>query len=257
MSCCHQAEKINTGFYCHLVADVVLCLLLYYLLLSFATLDIKHINPHPHMFMYDIYWSGIPGGCLNTVFICLCSGSKRPEQEEEGREEAGVFRELRLKSWYRADDRAGEEGPSGNLPLPLSAWQIHHGKSEAEQLLMVTSSTTVIKPTKHGLCLVLEQNNSSDQRVALDVDLWDKFSELSTKCIIKTVEFAKQLPGFTTLTIADQITLLKAACLDILVRARHTHTCVLVSRSHTPYVKCLNSSTHLQWCVGWALICVS
>lgn len=54
--------------------------------------------------------------------------------------------------------------------------------------------------------------------MSLDIDLWDKFSELSTKCIIKTVEFAKQLPGFTTLTIADQITLLKAACLDILVR---------------------------------------
>ncbi|XP_072225840.1 retinoic acid receptor alpha-B-like [Leuresthes tenuis] len=60
-------------------------------------------------------------------------------------------------------------------------------------------------------------NNSSEHRVALDVSLWDKFSELSTKCIIKTVEFAKQLPGFTTLTIADQITLLKAACLDILI----------------------------------------
>eukprot|EP00069_Balaena_mysticetus_P021242 bmy_13560T0 len=60
------------------------------------------------------------------------------------------------------------------------------------------------------------KNNSSEQRVSLDIDLWDKFSELSTKCIIKTVEFAKQLPGFTTLTIADQITLLKAACLDIL-----------------------------------------
>ncbi|XP_044193657.1 retinoic acid receptor alpha-A isoform X1 [Thunnus albacares] len=59
--------------------------------------------------------------------------------------------------------------------------------------------------------------NSSERRVSLDVDLWDKFSELSTKCIIKTVEFAKQLPGFTTLTIADQITLLKAACLDILI----------------------------------------
>uniref|UniRef100_A0A672RU25 Retinoic acid receptor, alpha a n=1 Tax=Sinocyclocheilus grahami TaxID=75366 RepID=A0A672RU25_SINGR len=59
-------------------------------------------------------------------------------------------------------------------------------------------------------------SNSSERRVSLDVDLWDKFSELSTKCIIKTVEFAKQLPGFTTLTIADQITLLKAACLDIL-----------------------------------------
>ncbi|XP_034049838.1 retinoic acid receptor alpha-A isoform X1 [Thalassophryne amazonica] len=59
--------------------------------------------------------------------------------------------------------------------------------------------------------------NSSERRVSLDVDLWDKFSELSTKCIIKTVEFAKQLPGFTTLSIADQITLLKAACLDILI----------------------------------------
>ncbi|KAG7505353.1 retinoic acid receptor alpha-B-like [Solea senegalensis] len=60
-------------------------------------------------------------------------------------------------------------------------------------------------------------SNSSEHRVSLDVNLWDKFSELSTKCIIKTVEFAKHLPGFTTLTIADQITLLKAACLDILI----------------------------------------
>ncbi|MEQ2199509.1 hypothetical protein XENOCAPTIV_000382 [Xenoophorus captivus] len=61
------------------------------------------------------------------------------------------------------------------------------------------------------------QNSSADHRVQLDLGLWDKFSELSTKCIIKIVEFAKRLPGFTTLTIADQITLLKSACLDILV----------------------------------------
>lgn len=65
------------------------------------------------------------------------------------------------------------------------------------------------------------QNSSSDHRVQLDLGLWDKFSELSTKCIIKIVEFAKRLPGFTTLTIADQITLLKSACLDILVRDHH------------------------------------
>lgn len=63
------------------------------------------------------------------------------------------------------------------------------------------------------------QNSSSDHRVQLDLGLWDKFSELSTKCIIKIVEFAKRLPGFTSLTIADQITLLKSACLDILVRS--------------------------------------
>lgn len=73
---------------------------------------------------------------------------------------------------------------------------------------------------KKALNLSPSQTNSSERRVALDVDLWDKFSELSTKCIIKTVEFAKQLPGFVTLTIADQITLLKAACLDILVKKK-------------------------------------
>ncbi|XP_039929873.1 retinoic acid receptor beta isoform X2 [Hirundo rustica] len=62
-----------------------------------------------------------------------------------------------------------------------------------------------------------ENNSSADHRVRLDLGLWDKFSELATKCIIKIVEFAKRLPGFTSLTIADQITLLKAACLDILI----------------------------------------
>uniref|UniRef100_A0A3Q2FSK2 Retinoic acid receptor beta n=1 Tax=Cyprinodon variegatus TaxID=28743 RepID=A0A3Q2FSK2_CYPVA len=59
--------------------------------------------------------------------------------------------------------------------------------------------------------------SSADHRVRLDLGLWDKFSELATKCIIKIVEFAKRVPGFTGLTIADQITLLKAACLDILI----------------------------------------
>lgn len=76
-------------------------------------------------------------------------------------------------------------------------------------------NATSVKPTKLHVCF---QNSSSDHRVQLDLGLWDKFSELSTKCIIKIVEFAKRLPGFTSLTIADQITLLKSACLDILVR---------------------------------------
>ncbi|NXY91633.1 RARG protein, partial [Alcedo cyanopectus] len=60
-------------------------------------------------------------------------------------------------------------------------------------------------------------NSSAEHRVQLDLGLWDKFSELATKCIIKIVEFAKRLPGFSGLSMADQITLLKAACLDILV----------------------------------------
>lgn len=73
------------------------------------------------------------------------------------------------------------------------------------------------QPHRQNVPLSLSQNSSADHRVQLDLGLWDKFSELSTKCIIKIVEFAKRLPGFTTLTIADQITLLKSACLDILV----------------------------------------
>ncbi|CAL8259121.1 unnamed protein product [Boreogadus saida] len=60
-------------------------------------------------------------------------------------------------------------------------------------------------------------HSSSDHRVRLDLGLWDKFSQLATKCIIKVVEFAKRVPGFTGLTMADQITLLKTACLDILI----------------------------------------
>ncbi|KAG7282944.1 hypothetical protein CRUP_028461 [Coryphaenoides rupestris] len=60
-------------------------------------------------------------------------------------------------------------------------------------------------------------HSSCDHRVRLDLGLWDKFSELATKCIIKVVEFAKRVPGFTGLTMADQITLLKTACLDILI----------------------------------------
>ncbi|KAJ3586996.1 hypothetical protein NHX12_013387 [Muraenolepis orangiensis] len=71
--------------------------------------------------------------------------------------------------------------------------------------------------SKEELEELVNKNSSSDHRVQLDLGLWDKFSELSTKCIIKIVEFAKRLPGFTTLTIADQITLLKSACLDILM----------------------------------------
>ncbi len=41
---------------------------------------------------------GKSDGLTFLFFFCPCSCSERPEQEEEGREEAGVFGELRLKS---------------------------------------------------------------------------------------------------------------------------------------------------------------
>ncbi|XP_075908574.1 retinoic acid receptor beta-like isoform X2 [Petromyzon marinus] len=59
--------------------------------------------------------------------------------------------------------------------------------------------------------------SSSDHRVQLDLGLWDKFSDLSTRCIVSIVTFAKRVPGFDSLSIADQITLLKGACLEILI----------------------------------------
>ncbi|XP_069614870.1 retinoic acid receptor gamma isoform X1 [Ranitomeya imitator] len=88
---------------------------------------------------------------------------------------------------------------------------------EMEELIQKVSKAH--QETFPSLCQLgkYTTNSSADQRVQLDLGLWDKFSELATKCIIKIVEFAKRLPGFTTLTIADQITLLKAACLDILM----------------------------------------
>ena len=89
----------------------------------------------------------------------------------------------------------------------------HTTKASAHCFVRRTDTYGLVQ-TKVSL---LSQNSSAEHRVQLDLGLWDKFSELSTKCIIKIVEFAKRLPGFTTLTIADQITLLKSACLDILV----------------------------------------
>ncbi|XP_033497528.2 retinoic acid receptor beta-like isoform X1 [Epinephelus lanceolatus] len=89
----------------------------------------------------------------------------------------------------------------------------------AELGLIVEKICMAHRETFPSLCQLgkYTTNSSSDHRIQLDLGLWDKFSELATKCIIKVVEFAKRVPGFTGLTIADQITLLKTACLDILI----------------------------------------
>ncbi|XP_061111617.1 retinoic acid receptor beta-like isoform X1 [Conger conger] len=89
----------------------------------------------------------------------------------------------------------------------------------AELQLIIEKIRRAHQETFPSLCQLgkYTTNSSADHRIRLDLGLWDKFSELATKCIIKIVEFAKRVPGFTGLTIADQITLLKAACLDILI----------------------------------------
>ncbi|XP_067935296.1 retinoic acid receptor alpha-A-like isoform X2 [Watersipora subatra] len=46
---------------------------------------------------------------------------------------------------------------------------------------------------------------------------WDNVDELSSEGIVKVVEFAKKVPHFLDLSVSDQITLLKAACLEVLI----------------------------------------
>ena len=47
--------------------------------------------------------------------------------------------------------------------------------------------------------------------------LWERVSELSTSGIVKIVNFGKKIPGFDKLGTNDQITLLKASCLEVMV----------------------------------------
>ncbi len=50
-----------------------------------------------------------------------------------------------------------------------------------------------------------------------DLMMFDYVTDMSSKAIIMVVDFAKKLPGFLTLSTQDQITLLKASCLEVMV----------------------------------------
>ena len=47
---------------------------------------------------------------------------------------------------------------------------------------------------------------------------WENVHELNSEGIVKVVEFAKKIPSFLELSVSDQITLLKASCLEVMVR---------------------------------------
>jgi len=92
--------------------------------------------------------------------------------------------------------------------------------SEVEKLIAAVSKYHVQTfPNMHDIDkykLHAAPNGESPRAPPTDARLWEKFAELSTKSIKKIVEFAKGIPGFQDFTIADQITLLKCACLEIL-----------------------------------------
>ncbi|XP_041477822.1 retinoic acid receptor alpha-A-like isoform X2 [Lytechinus variegatus] len=51
----------------------------------------------------------------------------------------------------------------------------------------------------------------------IDMVMFDYVTDMSSRAIVMVVDFAKKLPGFLTLSTQDQITLLKASCLDIMI----------------------------------------
>lgn len=55
-----------------------------------------------------------------------------------------------------------------------------------------------------------------DPATDTDTSMLDCVTTVSTRAIVMVVDFAKKLPGFLSLSTPDQITLLKASCLEIL-----------------------------------------
>ncbi|XP_052237901.1 thyroid hormone receptor beta-like [Dreissena polymorpha] len=49
-----------------------------------------------------------------------------------------------------------------------------------------------------------------------DPESWQQLAEAMTPSIVKVVEFAKGVPGFTELNVDDQICLLKACCMEVM-----------------------------------------
>lgn len=79
-------------------------------------------------------------------------------------------------------------------------------------------SARVIKAlTFHGAD-VFQRETPISTDGSLDLTLWQEFCDRSAKCIVNIVQFAKRVPGFDECSTPDQVTMLKAACLDILVR---------------------------------------
>ena len=77
-------------------------------------------------------------------------------------------------------------------------------------------SVAIFCDSDDTFAVVCVQDKTSDSAEQAGF-LWEKVTELSSAGIVKIVDFAKKIPGFLTLSTSDQITLLKAACLEIMV----------------------------------------
>ncbi|XP_035824311.1 retinoic acid receptor gamma [Aplysia californica] len=82
---------------------------------------------------------------------------------------------------------------------------------------LVGTTTTAATTTPSKATSTSESRSDDESSGSSGVFLWEKITELSSAGIVLIVDFAKKIPGFLSLSTSDQITLLKAACLEIMI----------------------------------------
>jgi len=86
-----------------------------------------------------------------------------------------------------------------------------------------------------------DEDEPSSKRPKLDRPskvTWQNLAEVMTPSIIKVVEFAKRVPGFTQLDYDDQVLLLKTCCMEIM--------CLRVAQKYDPESQMLILSTGVK-----------
>ena len=75
-------------------------------------------------------------------------------------------------------------------------------------------------------------------------DIWEDFSLSFTPAVREVVEFAKHIPGFSSLSQNDQVPLLKAGTFEVHSTAQHStppgiepNNGLAESRAHTPRIE--------------------
>nr|AIB06349.1 retinoic acid receptor [Nucella lapillus] len=111
---------------------------------------------------------------------------------------------------------SGGCGPGGSPPVEELT---EDDQLTIQDVLEAHRATTPALTNGHSSPITTQvEVRSPDQKGSEQVGfLWEKVTELSSAAIVKIVDFAKKIPGFLTLSTSDQITLLKAACLEIMI----------------------------------------
>ncbi|XP_063412811.1 retinoic acid receptor beta-like isoform X1 [Mytilus trossulus] len=142
---------------------------------------------------------------------CFATGMSK-----EGMEERAVRNDRNKKKVKRPEEFTQSEELTDDEQLMLQEILDAHNDTFHKQSETSLSRVPVIKT--NGVDAEKAEDKEGEEKGKIEkIMLWEKVTELSSKGIIKIVEFAKRIPGFATLSTSDQITLLKAACLEIMI----------------------------------------